>query len=333
PQGGSPGVSFAIGAGTLVAGDTWSCTTTPGLPNDSDLATSLEALRVTTLPWEGFLADAPAATGTTSMVDTWLSNLEKVGKFRFAVLNTRMKNAGESETDFATAMQTFVAAAAPTIRACVGTDGGDLTSSLTGLTLPRTAALALAADAMAIPIGQDPAFVGAGPIQGYVIVDGDGNPNYHNEELYPNLDQLLLTALRSVNGESGVYINNARVFSTVGSDYVFLPHVRTMNRACELAYQTLTTQLGRGVGKKPRDPNTGEVYILESDALVIEGLVNGAVKQALKGQVSSVKFTLSRTDDLSANSGATVNGTLTVVALAYIKGFAVVAAFAKSIQI
>lgn len=334
-RGGSPGVSFNMGAGTVKAGDTFSCPVTAAQSTNSDLVASLEALRVSTLPWEGVLIDEAADTSTPGMLDTWLSGLEKVGKFKFGLLNTRFKNQAASETEgaFATAMQTFAAASSPSIRLCIGTDGGNLTSTLTGLTLPRSTALALGADAMAIPIGQDPAFVGAGPITGYVITDSNGNPAFHNEELYPNLDQLLLTGLRSVNGQNGVYINNARVFSTVGSDYVFLPHIRTMNRACELAYQRLTTLLGLGVRKKPNDRVTGLVYILEEDALAIEADVNGVLAQPLKGQVSAVKFSLSRTDDLSANSGATVNGTLAIVPLAYIKAFKVVAAFQKSITV
>jgi hypothetical protein len=339
--GGSPGVSFALGAGTFVAGDFFRCNTSTAGMTDADLATSLEALRVSALPWEGVLIDqGPTGTGmattTTGLVDTWLAGLEKVGKFRFAVLNTRMKTQpSETEAAFLTAMTTLTTAAAPSIREVVGTDGGALTSTLTGLTLPRPTSLAIAADAMSIPIGQDPAFVGAGALQGYTIVDGNGNPFFHNEELYQNLDALQLSTLRSVNGQgaNAVFITNARVFAQIGSDYVFLPHIRTMNRGCELAYQLLTTQLGKGVGKKPKDPTTGGVYILESDAAVIENLVNGALATPLKGQVSSFLFSLSRTDDISANSGAIINGTLAIVALAYIKGFKVIAAFAKSIAV
>src|SRR6185312_13064666 len=145
------------------------------------------------------------------------------------------------------------------------------------------------------------------------------------------LDQLLLTALRTVANEDGVFINNANVFSTVGSDYVFLPHIRTMNRACEVAYGVLVKELGRGVGKKPADPVTGGVYILEEDALTIEGMVNTAIERELAGQVASFKFQLARNDDLSSNAGAILNSTLTLVALAYIKGIKVLAAFAKSI--
>lgn len=331
--GGSPGVSFSLAAGNIDPGDSFTCTTVRARLTDADISTALEALRVTTNPWEVVLIDQDIDAGSTGLLDTWLSGLEKVGKFRAGILNTRMKNVGETETAYATAMTTLVASAAPTIRSCVGTDGANLPSTLTGLTLPRPTSLFLAARAMGIAIGVDPAFVADGPLGGAVIIDGKGNPLFHNEENYPNLDQLLLAALRTVSGEKGVYINNARVFSTVGSDYVFLPHIRTMNRACELAFGALTKELGRGVGKKPADPITGGVYILEEDALSIEAMVNQAITNDLEGQVAAFKFSLNRTDDLSANSGATVTSTLALVALAYIKGIKTLAAFAKSISV
>lgn len=331
PQGGSPGVSFALAAGTLLAGDTWSCPTTHATTSNADLATSLEAVRVSTLPYEGILIDQDVATGTVSLCDTWLAAQEKIGKFRFIALNTALKGIA-TEAAYATAMATLVASLAPSIRCVVGADGGNVTSTLTGLTLPRPASLALAADAMAIPMGQDPAWVGAGAIGGYVIVDANGNPSFHNEELYPNLDQLLLTTLRSVNGNLGVYITNARIFSQVGSDYVFLPQVRTMNRACEIAYAIMTQQLGRAVGKKPPNPD-GTVNMLDDDRLTIDGLVNGALESPMKGQVAGYQFALNASDDLSANSGGQVTASLAISSLVYIKGVKIVAGFVKSISV
>jgi hypothetical protein len=189
------------------------------------------------------------------------------------------------------------------------------------------------ARAMLIPLGEDPAFVSRGNLPGAGIGDGAGNPYWHDEEVYPGLDGLRLTALRTVNGENGVYINNANVISPPGSDYVYLQHLRIINRACELAYQQLTKELSKGVGKKAPDPVTGLIYILEADAQAIEAEVNGVVETALAGQVQAVAFQLSRTDDLSSNQGATVHSALQAVALAYIKQFLVAAGFTKFITI
>lgn len=338
--GGSPGVSFSMAAGAVNAGDFFRVLTTPAQMTDADLVTSLEAMRTTTIPWEALLIEEDSGTGTTALVDTWLAGLEKVGKFRMAFLNTRFKNqlhvgsgVAETEAAFLTAMQTLTGQQTPSIRLSQGTDGGAVASTLTGLTQPRKTALVEAARAMSIPIGVEPAYVAIGNLPDLRIVDSNGGPLFHNEEIYPNLDQLQLATLRSVQGQPGVFITNGRIFSLTNSDYQFVPHVRTMNRACEIAYQIMMTQLSRGIGKKPRDPVTGAVYILEGDALTIEGLVNEAVAPPLKGQVVAVKFSLARNDDLSSNAGATLNGSVQIVALAYIKNFKVTASFTKSIAV
>lgn len=332
------GVKVNLGAGTLAAGATYQFFTSRPQPNNTDLTAALEALRQTRLPWEGVLIDAAYATGTVGVVDTWLAGLEAKGQFHFAVLNTRHKTLPvpltETEAAYGTAMQNLTQNDA-SIRLCVGVDAADYTSTLSGVSQPRPTSMFLMARAMLIPVGEDPAFVGRGNLPGAGIADGSGNPRWHDEDLFPGLDNLRLVALRSFSpgGPQGVYINNANVLSPAGSDFVWLQHVRTANVACSIAWQILTGQLSIGVGKKPKDPVTGLVYILEQDAQKLEEMVNAGFATPLKKQVAAVQFKLSRTDDLSSNSSSTVNGTIEVVALAYLKNFKVTQAFVKSISV
>lgn len=330
------GVSFSLAAGTLVASDSWTCSTAHARMTDADLPAALESLRVTALPWEAVLIDSEIGTGTVSIVDTWLAGLETVGKFRMAFMAVRRKTApvpaGETEAAYLTAMTTIMASTT-SIRVSVSADAGALASLVNGLLLPRSTALALAARSMLIPIGEDPAAVARGPVPGFILPSGTGAPKWHDEMLYPGLDDIRLTTLRSFPGAQGTFINNARVASSNGSDYVFTQHIRVMNRACEIAFQVLSTQLSIGVGKKAPDPITGQVYILEQSAQKIEALVNAQLTNALKGQCVGAAFVMSRTDDLSANTGATVHGEVQVDPLAYIKTFAVNAVFVKQIGV
>lgn len=331
----SSGVSFNFAAGTLLAGGVFTCNVLHARMNNSDLLSALEALRVTRLPWEIVLVDGEASSASIAAVDTWLTTQEASGIFRAGLLNTRHKTlpapTGETEAAFLTAMTTLTASLA-TIRLGVGTDAGDMVSAVTGFTMPRPVSLAVAARAMLIPIGEDPAFVGRGAVADFQVASG-GNPKWHDEDLFPGLDDLRLMSLRSFgqNGPQGVYITNAPVLSPFGSDYVYLQQIRVMNRACEIAWGVLTTQLSVGVAKKAPEPVTGAVYIEEQDAQRIEGLVNDAFRTPLKGQASGVRFALARNDDLSSNSGATVHGDVQVAGLAYIKRFAVVSKFVKSL--
>jgi hypothetical protein len=332
------GVSFALAAGTLIAGDNWSVYTERALSTNADLAASLTALGNTRIAWEGALIDSVFDTSTVGVVDAWLSGLEGQGQFKFALLNTRFKTepepTGETEAAYTTAVTTLVSGST-SIRICVGADGGHLPSPITGLNLKRPTSLALAARAMQIPIGEDPAYVARGPCPGFKLPDAAGNPLDHDENLFPNLDGLRVVTLRSfaAGGPDGVYVTNANSIQASGGDFVYLQHLRIMNRACTIAWAQLTKQLSRGVSKNPKkDPNTGATTILESDASAIEALVNGQLQQALKGQVSQVLFSLSRTDDLSVIP-ATVHGLVSIVAKAYIKGYLVTSEFSKTLQI
>ena len=326
-----------LGAGAIDTGTTAQFFTQRPQPNNVDLATSLQALKVTRLPWEAALVDCVYGTGTVGLIDTWLQGLEQIGQFHFVMINTRMKNRPlpltESEATYAAAMTTLTQNDA-TIRMCVGTDGADYVSTIHGWSQERPTALFLAARLMLIPVGEDAAFVGRGNLPG-ASIDVNANPWHHDEELYPGLDAQRLVTLRSFapGGPQGVYICNPNVLSPNGSAYVWAQHIRTMNVACSYAWQILSTQLSKGVQKKAPDPITKQVYIAEEDAQLIEGLVNSVIQPALRGQVVAVAFVLSRTDDLSSQNSSTVNGELEEESLAYLKAFKVTTTYTKSISV
>lgn len=326
------GVQIMLAAGTLIAGDLIKVTTVGPRMTVSDITTALEALRTSSLAWEGVLVDGhDAAAATVAALDTWLAAREAEGKYRLFVANARLKNSGESEAAYLTAMNTAWNATA-SFRGCVGADGGDLTSAVPGrgYTLKKPTALALMARAMKVNYGVDPARVSDGPLGGFGLPDASGNPKNHDEALYGGLDALRLVTLRSLERRNGTYINNGNSIATAGSDYVWIQHIRTMNRACELAYDVLIGQLSRGVNTNPKVGPTGQIYIAEEDALKIEALVDQALNE-LRGQVQNLKFLLSRTDDIGSNGPANLAGEMQLLAQRYVKGFAVNTSFVRSI--
>lgn len=339
PDGSSTGVEFSLAAGTLLAGDTWTVYTTRPVMTNSDLITALEALRVSSQQWENVLIDQDATSTTVNTVDTWLASLETQGGFHGAFINSRHKTqpvpTAETEAAFAAAQATQFnpVAASASLSICVGSDAGDLPSLITGVVQPRPVSLALAARCALIPLGEDPAYVARGPVPGFGIADGQGNPKWHNEQLYPDLDNLRLSSFTTEPGQNGVFITNGNVLSPAGSAFVYAQHMRTMNKACTQAFAKMVQALGKGVGKGPPDPVTKAVHILEQDAAAIEADVTAALRLALKGQVQDVAFVLSRTDDLSSNSGAIIHAQVQIEALAYIKQFVATAAFVKTISV
>jgi hypothetical protein len=331
------GVAFALGAGTIGTGDAWTVNTERPLLNDTDVVNGLNILGNSRTPWEGVLIDSSCSSATVGLVDTVLSGWEGRGIFKFAILNTRYKlepePTAETEAAYAAALTTTFGSQT-SIRISVGADGAHVPSAITGFNLKRPTSLLLAARSMAIPIGEDAAYVARGAIVGAQIADGNGNPFDHDEDLFPNLDALRLASLRSFapGGPQGVYMTNPNVIQPSGGQFPYLQLVRVANVACTIAWATLTTQLSRGVRKNPKaDPVTGAVYIFEPDAAVIDALVNDALIQPLKGQVTSFQFSLSRTDNLNATP-TIVTGLLDIVSEAYIKGYQVTFTFSKTLQ-
>lgn len=284
-------------------------------------------------PWDSLLVCANADQPMVAALDLWLSAREGEGKYRTAVVNSIPRDpATQTEAQYTAAMQTAFSTAA-SIRVVVCADAGDLISVIRGVTQRRPVALGLAARGMLVDLSTDAAFVADGPIAGFVITDDRGNPKYHDEALFPGLDNLRLATLRSIDGREGAYLTNPNLISASGSDYVYWQHARVMNKGCEIAFAILTGRLSQGVQTNPKPGPHGEIYILESDAQEIEGLVNAELeKQLVKPRrVSNAKFVLSRTDDLGSNGPATLTGELQVSALRYVKKFKVNSRFVRTI--
>ncbi len=321
-------ITIDLGMGTIIDGETLAFKRP--ISTNGDLPDSLEALRTTTSLFEGVMIDIPADSDTVGLVATWLEDMNLQGKFPTVFLTFRPMGATEPEADYQAA---FALAFAET--SCVDVvmcaDEDDMVSIFRGIAQARPVALAVASRSMAVDVGVEPAEVGLGPLTGVTIADARGNSKHHNETKFPGLDDLRATTLRTVAGEEGVYITNTNLLSPSGSDYVFLPHARTMNLAASITWQVLTRQLSRGVTKDPKAGPLGQRYIADHAAILLEALVQTAIDPALKGKVDDMKFRISRTDDISSNAGAKLTCTLESVSLAYIKEFVVNVRFVKQI--
>jgi hypothetical protein len=321
------GVTLSLAAGTLLAGQTETVLTTGPKLTNADVVAALDALRLSALPWDAVLIHADADATMVATVDTWLLAREAEGRYKTAILNTVMRTAAQTEAVYLAAI-TPIASSMTSKSIVVGADGADLPSQLRGIVQPRPTSWFVAARGMRVDVGTDVAFVADGPVVGASIYDVRGNPKYHDELATPGLDALRLATLRTFYGREGVYINNAPIVSSTGSDYVFWQHARLMNKACGIAYDLLTTLLSLKVRKQ-----SGTGLIFEEDAASIEALVNTELTRQLvtNGRVTAAQFVLSRADVLTSNTGATLNGELQMIANAYVKKFSVQSRFVRTI--
>ncbi len=317
-----------ITAKTAVTGDYFSLAVTGPRLSDSDVATALIALGNAKLPWEAVLiAGLDASSTTVSNLDTFLAGQELLGKYRMFIASAPLRTPlTQTEAQYLVAQTTLWGSVA-SARGCVSADGEHLTSPQRGFDMQRAASIPFAAWLLANDVTVDAAQVDLGNLPAVRIVDVNGNPQFHDESLYPGLDDQRLVTLRTINNKIGVFINNPKVISTPGSDYVYAQQLRTMNRACELAFGELTNQLSKGV---MTDAVTG--LIREDYAQAIENAVNNPILAELGKKVTSVGFFLNR-DDVLTPPTANLTGTIKLVMPVYVKGFTVNATFAKTVTV
>lgn len=322
------GISMTfVTAKTVVAGDSFTVPATGPRLTTSDVTTAMNALKLSNLPWEAVLIAGHDATSTTvSNSDSSLAALELNGRFRGFIASAVPRSAAQTESQYLTAMTAAFGSAA-SIRGCVGADAEYVTDPVYGFDVVWPKGISFACRLLSLDVTVDAAR-NESPLQGVRIVDALGNPVFHDEVNDPGLDDQRLVVNRSWANKAGVYINNPRVISSPGSDYVFAQHWRTMNRACELAFGALVDEMSKGVFK-----DLATLKIREDEAVRIENAVNNPILAELGRKVAYVKFTLSRDDDLGSNAGVTLSGTVEIVMPTYIKGFAVNAKFSRGVTV
>jgi hypothetical protein len=309
----SSGVSFTLGAGTLVAGDTWACPTVAPAFDATSLGAALDALAATATAWDGVLVLGNLTGALSDVVDGKLASMATAGKYHWWCGHFRMANSGESDATYQTAFGSEFNAKSSIYG---GVSFGDhwFTSDVSGRVYKRPAIYSVA------PFGQsqseeiDPAELDLGPLPGTQIRDANGNILFHDEAEQPGADDLRAITLRTWDGFPGTYVGNFRLLSPAGSDFQFLQHRRVMNIALTESRLFLLRRLSKATRV---NKTTGR--ILESDRLRIQDGLNGKLRSRLtgKGKASDAYCIVSGDDDLLGGDPLTVQ--VFVVPLAYPK--------------
>jgi hypothetical protein len=304
-------VSFALAAGTMKAGATFSARVTGPTSAEADLQAALGALAASSVQWEICQVVGSLTAGLIDKIELGFSGLFAKGKYRSWIGHTRMPTAGESEAAYLTAMSTAFSSKA-TVFGSIYAGACKLSSAVSGRRYRRPASFPTAAREQSVSEEIDIADVNLGSLIGVSIRDDNGNADEHDETLNPGLDDARFATLRTWDGLAGVYVNRPRIFSPEGSDFQLHPHRRVIN----LAHAALRMYFIRRLNKPIRVNNTTG-FILETEAREIESGALAAMRSMLlaKPKASGVQFVLSRYDNLLSTK--TLTGTGRVIPLAY----------------
>jgi hypothetical protein len=313
---GAGGVTFDIGTGSLVAGDLFTARTVAPAGDSGDLGDALAALKVTAINWEQAVPLMPLDAACVDALELAFAGMRQgrrcnwIGAFR-------TPNAAESEASYLTAAVTALGAkSSKTGGICAGS--AKISSGVTGRSYRRSILYTVAARQASIAPHVDGADPNLGSLPGVSLTDVNGNPDDHDEALYPGLDDARFITLRSIDGYDGTYITLPRLFSPAGSDYQIIPHRRVANVAYAALYAYFVRRINHPILV---DKVTG--FIAQQEATEIERGARNSMASAMLAEpmASSVQFVLSRTDNVLSTKRIT--GVARVVPLAYPEGFSI----------
>jgi len=268
---GSGGIGFALGTGTLVAGDTASYRTTAPTWASGDLTTALAALKVSTTPFDVVSIVGPIDATSFAAIGTSFAGMPE----KAWIGHTRIPTIGESEPAYKTALDGIFGSLSSTVGMLCAASA-KISSAVSGRSYKRPISFAVAPLAATVSAEIDISAIDVGNLPGVLIKDSNGNPDEHDEAVNPGLDDSRFTVLRTWDGEQGVYTCNPRVFSPSGSDFQYFQHRRVIN----LLKRTTRIFFQRRLSKPIKvDTKTG--FILESEAVAIEAAANAAIRAAI----------------------------------------------------
>lgn len=153
----------------------------------------------------------------------------------------------------------------------------ELKSPISLRTYKRPATWPAAVRLWSIPLGEDPAWVGRGPLPAGV------SSLYHDEDRREVYDAMRIGSLRTIKDLTGFYITNMPLLSAAGSDFKYIHHGLLIDEACRLARKRMLPRLSQRTRYYPNPAPTGKVAgaILEQEAVSIERSCQAALRDGL----------------------------------------------------
>lgn len=281
------GLSLAFAAGTYVAGNQYSASSTAptytaqGLSDAIDVAfESTSAFRMVHVI--GYTADASALATAATAVQT-IMNAKTTSAYKYAY--AMLEGSDDTDTDLVTNTASLA-----TNRVAITGGFEEAISTNTGRLYRRPAAWTVVEEIMRRPISVDAGFFaeGFGGVSGVTDIERD-------EFRTPLLDAARFCTLRTWVGRQGFYVTRGRMMAATGSDFSNITHRQVMDAACAIAYDALLNY-----ANKDLLVNHATGLLLEAEAQAIEAFVNGKLRAGITapGHASDVQFIVNRAWDV-----------------------------------
>lgn len=302
------GLTLNFAAGTYVAGEIYSFTTTAPHLNATDLQAAMAVARATGESYAfpvicGDAADATAGATLFGALASEMTSLSNVFRYKGALMSSGVDTASAVKTAFAASADTRIGVAfgTSTRSEALGMEGhGMPTLPLVDSVAARAASVLVSTDLKRVP---------SGPLVGVTAVSHDEFAN--NQGLN---DAGFITA-RTWPDYAGYYITQGNIKAPAGSDYQRWHTRRVMDLAMTEVYRAQSLLMGTSVRTvadpvgaiDPRDAAQIEAQVLAKLQSVLLAPVS---EEGTKGHVSDVRYVIDRTTNVLATE--TITSTLSI---------------------
>lgn len=311
---GNTGLTVNFGAGTLVAGDTYTWTSLEPTADSTSIVAALEALRTSGKQFKNALivgaTDASAAAAYQTEANVFF-NKKKFTRFFCNARDVLWGGTStETESTWVTAITTDFASTSAD-RLSVGAGFYNMISPFTQTQYRRPISWAAAAIDSSTAIGVDISAVSLGAMPMVAKPANDDGFVYYDAQENSALDSARFLTAQLISGLQGWYMTNSNMMAPVGSDFSILPYCEVIDEASRVAYLFFTQYLG---GSVRVSATTG--FILDADANDIDSRCTAQLVADLGTGVSSIRCVVTRNNNILSTK--TLIATVQIVPLGYI---------------
>lgn len=327
-------VAFDLTSASLVAGDLWTCRTTPPTLSNQNLSDAMAAIGDHGFDWD-WVGWSNVLTATQiGMIDTWLQGLwDSSLKHKASRGSVRGASVSETEAQYLASITSAISGVTSTYQS-IAAGYCEFVSACSGRRqYRRPASWITAVRALKIvrPTRTDLGEVDLGQIGADVkIRDANGNrkAGLHDEAIDPGLDNLSLETLCTLPGFGlTAFVTTPHILASVADDRYLWQYRAVDNGVADVVTQKLMTWC-----RRPLDAlKDGTGYIAPGQKAIIEGDINKAVIDAYGDSMTDYGFVLNSTDNILAKNSF-LTGTSTMVPLGYPVGFQVSQQFAQKVS-
>lgn len=292
------GLTLTFATGTYIAGDTFGFTSTCATYNGADLDAAKTVLLATTTRYKFIVFAGTQASGATAAtvaasVSGWLTSLANQFRFVRAIVHT----GNDTEANVNTAFAAFTDARQMLVASFAHLQVPNKIQGRVSPSVPFT--MPVAARAARCKISTSPAWVGfpGGALPGVSV------PKFDERVSGETIHQNKINGPTTLIGQAGVFLVDALLKSTAGSDFKFWQWGLVIDRMC----QTIVDVQAKYVNSFVRALTDGTGRIDPRDSARINADVRGQLKSALldeindqgsKGHVSDFAYAVDETNNI-----------------------------------